>query len=64
MLRHTITGLIIDCTEAKREHCQLSFLMFYAIIHPEICIVNTKIRGSIINVGVRLNEPDPKVIIK
>ena len=46
MLRHTVTGLIIDCTEAKREHCQLSFLMFYAIIHPIICIVNTKIRAG------------------
>ena len=41
MLRHTITGLVIDYVEAITEHCQFSFLMFYAIIHPEIFVVNT-----------------------
>ena len=40
MLRHTITGLIIDCIEAIAIHCQFSFLMFYAIIHLKIFVVN------------------------
>ena len=28
MIRHTITGLVIDCIEAITEHCQFSFPVF------------------------------------
>ena len=42
MLRHTITGLVLNCIEAITEHCQFSFLWFYAIIHPALFVVNTK----------------------
>ncbi len=41
MLRHTITGLVIDYVEAITEHCQFSFLRFYAIIHLLLFVVNT-----------------------
>ena len=45
MLRHTITGLVIDYVEAITEHCQFSFLSFYAIIHSVSFIVNPHIKN-------------------
>ena len=52
MIHHTITGLVIDCIEAKCKHCQFSFLMFHAIIHQKIRIVNPNPMPNEMNGGL------------
>ena len=42
MLRHTITGLVIDSIEAITQHCQLSFLSFMRL-YIRRCILSTTI---------------------